>query len=211
MSPKLIDKEVKKQEILIAAMKVFARKGVANTKMADVAESAGIGKGTIYEYFKSKDDIFAEAFSHFMEQMDAVIAKRLFKIHDPIEKLDAGITAWVEVIKNCSIDFMEIIMDFWAEGVRHKHKTTVFDLDKMYDEYRRMLVEILEDGISKDKFRPMNTTIVASILIGAIDGLVLQWIMDRNLFQFEEAANVLKKIFIEGLNRPNRRSTNLNP
>lgn len=203
MSPKLIDKEVKKQEILIAAMKVFARKGVANTKMADVAEAAGIGKGTIYEYFKSKDDIFAEAFSHFMEQMDTIMAKRLFKIHDPIEKLNAWITAWVEVVQNGSIDFMEILMDFWAEGVRHKHKTTVFDLNKMYDEYRKMLVEILEEGISKDKFRPMNTTIVASILIGAMDGLVLQWIMNRNLFQFKEASDVLKKNFIEGLKKDN--------
>lgn len=201
MSPKLIDKEVKKQEILLAAMKVFARKGVANTKMADVAEAAGIGKGTIYEYFKSKKDIFAEAFSHFMEQVDTVMAKRLFKIHDPIEKLNAWITAWVEVVQNGSIDFMEIIMDFWAEGVRHKHKTTVFDLNKTYDEYRRMLVEILEDGISKDRFRPMNTTIVASILIGSMDGLVLQWIMDRNLFQFKEAADEFSISFIEGLKK----------
>jgi len=201
MSPRLIDKEVKKQEILIAAMKVFARKGVASTKMADVAEAAGIGKGTIYEYFKSKDDIFAEAFGHFIEQVDTIMAKRLFKIHDPIEKLNAWITAWVEVLQNGSIDFMEIIMDFWAEGVRHKHKTTVCDLNKMYDEYRRMLVEILEEGISKDKFRPMNTTIVASILIGAMDGLVLQWIMDRNLFQFKEAASEFSISFIEGLKK----------
>jgi len=199
MSPKIVDKQAKKQDILEAAMRVFARKGVANAKMAEVAEAAGIGKGTIYEYFKSKEDIFAEAFRHFMEQMDAVMAKRLFKIHDPIEKLTALIAGWAEIVQDSSHDFMEIMMDFWAEGVRHKQKPTAFDLKKMYDEYRRLVVEILEEGISKGRLRPMNTTIVASILIGALDGLALQWIVDHKMFQFDEAADVLTKSFIERL------------
>ena len=120
MSPKIIDKKAKKEEILKAAIKVFAQKGVTNTKMVDIAETAGIGKGTIYEYFESKDDIFAEAFHHFMEELNAVMAKRLFRIYDPIEKLAALIKGWVEVVQFHSADFMEIMMDFWAEGVRHK-------------------------------------------------------------------------------------------
>ena len=62
MSPKIIDKEAKKAEILQAAMQVFSRKGVAKTRMADIAVAAGIGKGTIYEYFRSKEEIFAAAF-----------------------------------------------------------------------------------------------------------------------------------------------------
>lgn len=199
--PKVIDKKVKKQHIVEAAMKVFARKGVANTKMVDVAEAAGVGKGTIYEYFKSKEDIFAEAFRHFMEQMDTVMAKRLFKIYDPIEKLKALICGWVEVVQETSFDFMEIMMDFWAEGVRLRQKTTAFDLKKMYEDYRRMIVEILEEGISKGKFCPMNTTIVASILIGASDGLMLQWIMDHDLFKLDEAAEMLTQSFIQGLKK----------
>lgn len=199
MSPKIIDKEAKKQEILKAAMKVFAQKGVTNTKMVDVAEAAGIGKGTIYEYFKSKEDIFTEAFHHFIEQLDAVMAKRMFKIYDPIEKLTALVQGWVEVVQDSSSDFMEIMMDFWAEGVRHKQKATAFDLNKMYEEYRRMVKEILEEGIAKDRIKPVNTTIAASILIGSLDGLMLQWILDHDLFQLEEVAKVLTKSFLEGL------------
>ena len=62
MSPKYVDKEEKKRDLLKAAMRVFAQRGVVNTKMADIALAAGIGKGTIYEYFRSKEDIFAEAY-----------------------------------------------------------------------------------------------------------------------------------------------------
>ena len=55
--PKIVDKEAKKLDIVHAALKEFARRGVANTKMADIATAAGIGKGTIYEYFKDKNEM----------------------------------------------------------------------------------------------------------------------------------------------------------
>ena len=95
MCPKIVDKQLKKQEILKAAMRVFAQQGVACTKMEDVAYEAGIGKGTIYEYFKSKDDIFKDAFNHFTEQLDTVMASRLYKVYDPIEKLKALVNGWM--------------------------------------------------------------------------------------------------------------------
>jgi TetR/AcrR family fatty acid metabolism transcriptional regulator len=202
VSPRKINKEVKRKEIIMAAIKVFARKGVAYTKMIDIAEEAGIGKGTIYEYFKSKDDIFFESFHHFMEHSDTVIAKRLFKIHDPVEKLESWIEGWMEAISG-SIDVLEILMDYWAEGIRTKNENYVFNMKQLYDEYRKVIVEILEEGISKGKIRPVNTTATASILIGALDGLALQWIMDHNIFQFKEAADALKDSFIKGLKKEN--------
>ena len=117
MCPKVIDKKAKRQEILKAAMTVFARKGVAGTKMTDVAESAGIGKGTIYEYFKSKEEIFSEAFQHFLEQMDSIMARRLFRVHDPMEKLKALIAGWFDVMQTVSTDFLEITMESSRKGV----------------------------------------------------------------------------------------------
>ena len=199
MCPKIIDKQAKKQEILKIAMKVFAQKGVANTKMADVADAAGIGKGTIYEYFKSKEDILHEAFNYFVEHLNTVMAKHLFRIYDPIEKLKALVNGWIEVMKDTSIDFMEMMMDFWAEGVRQHQDTCLFDLNDMYNEYRIMVKAILEEGVERGQIRPINTTLVASILIGSIDGLMLQWFIDRNLFNLDEAAHVFTKTFLKGI------------
>ena len=59
MAPKIVDKEAKKTQIIIAATQVFSKLGVAKTKMIDIAQAAGIGKGTIYEYFRSKEEIFS--------------------------------------------------------------------------------------------------------------------------------------------------------
>ncbi len=199
MCPKIVDKQAKKREILTAAMKIFARHGVAYTKMEDVAREAGIGKGTIYEYFDSKDEIFAEAFAHFTERLDEVMAKRLFKMHDPVEKLEALIAGWVEVVQDTSMDFSEIMIEFWAEGVRRQRDTHLFDLRKMYEEYRKIVESILDEGIRKRQIKRVNSKIAASIIIGAIDGLVLQYVLDRDLFDIIEAKNSFLKVFINGL------------
>ena len=149
MAPKVVDKEAKKHTILTAAMKVFAKKGVANTKMTDVAVAAGIGKGTIYEYYKNKDEIFAESFHHFMEVLENIMAQRLFKISDPMEKIKEMTMGWIDALQTHSYEFVEIMLDFWAEGVRHKEKTPVFDLNTIYTEYRALVSNILDEGINK--------------------------------------------------------------
>lgn len=198
MCPKIIDKQIKRKEILKAAMKVFAQQGVSCTKMEDVAREAGIGKGTIYEYFKSKDDIFREAFNYFTEQLDIVMSSRLYNVYDPIEKLKALVSGWMEVMQGTSIDFLEIMIDFWAEGVRHHKDTQMFNLNKMYEEYRGMFESIIAEGIKQKKIKPMDIKIAASILIGAMDGITLQWILDRELFDIEEATGIFIQIFLRG-------------
>ncbi len=77
MTPPPIDKDEKKIKILKAAMDVFAEKGFHTARMADVAEIAEIGKGTIYEYFRSKEDLFMELFTFVMkEPIDYQFQKR---------------------------------------------------------------------------------------------------------------------------------------
>jgi AcrR family transcriptional regulator len=198
MSPRIINREKKHRDILIAAIKVFARQGVANTKMIDIAREAGIGKGTIYEYFKSKDDIFYKSFHYFMEQTNSTVNSRIRGIHDPVLKLEAWIDGWLAAMTD-SIDLVAIMMDYWAEGIRLKNTDSIFNLRIIYDKYRETIKNMLDEGISKGKFKPVNTNLIASILIGTLDGLGLQLIMDRNLFKPSEAALALKDSFIKGL------------
>jgi len=198
MSPKIVDKENKRKEILFAAMNVFARQGVTKTKMLDIAREAGIGKGTIYEYYRNKDEIFFESFRFFMKQTDEIISKRLNKIQDPAARLEGWIDGWLESMAD-SIDLVSIMMDYWAEGIRNKNEDSVFNLQKIYGEYRETISDLLEEGISKGKFKPVNTAITASLLIGMLDGIALQWIMDREIFQFTDVSETLKNSFIKGL------------
>ena len=62
MSPKLVDKEQRKQEIALVALDLFAEKGIEAASISEVAKAAGIGKGTVYEYFASKEELIVSAF-----------------------------------------------------------------------------------------------------------------------------------------------------
>ena len=77
----------KYEAILRAAIKVFAGSGFFNSKVADVAREAGVADGTVYLYFKNKDDILVSIFNHYMEKALAAGKASLAKTDDPVEKL----------------------------------------------------------------------------------------------------------------------------
>lgn len=199
--PKIVDKKEKREKILESAIFVFAKKGTANTKMADIAHAAKIGKGTIYEYFKSKDEIFIAAFYYVMKKAEGVVARHLASTDDPLEKLLSLFDAWKEILQSEFKDYMEILLDFWAEGIRNKDEAASFSLKKIYDENRKIIKDILDECVAKEKIHPVNTKIVSSVIIGSMDGLVVQWVTDPDVFSLEESFDTMAKIILNGLKK----------
>lgn len=201
MSPKIVDKEAKKAEILQAAMQVFSQRGVAKTKMADIAVAAGIGKGTIYEYFRSKEEIFAAAFQQVNQRSGELIQQALASTDDPVEQLRLLIDVSRQTFIEESADFAGIMMDFWAEGIRNKDEKilAIINLEQIYDEYRSLISGILETGIQKGVFRPVDTASLAAILIAALDGVMLQWIMTPELIDMKRITDVLIDSLMNGI------------
>jgi len=79
--------ETKRQRIIEAAIKVFAEDGVSNGKIATIASKAGIGKGTVYEYFSSKEEIFTAVFEDFFQQMMSGYQELSATPLDPVQKI----------------------------------------------------------------------------------------------------------------------------
>ena len=201
--PKIVDKEAKKMEILHAAMQVFAQKGVVNTKMIDIATSAGIGKGTIYEYFRSKEDIFASSYIYFFSMTKSMVLDGLSKEDDPSSQLLIVLKISLDAFMHLGGDYANIMMDFWAEGIRTKNQDLLaaINLKGIYKDYRKLIEKILKEGIKKDVFKPMDTHSIASILIGAFDGILLQWIMDRKAINLKKAPTILLNGFLDGIRK----------
>ena len=204
---RIVDKPAKKLEILKAAMGVFAQVGVVNTRMAQIAEAAGVGKGTIYEYFRSKEDIFAEAYRLVFEGTEEKVSAILQSDLAPEEKLRQLMTTTAEDFLGEGGEFARIIMDFWSEGIRNKDEriTEIIDLKRIYAEYRLMIAGILEDGVRDGVFRVENVSMSASVLIGAMDGVILQWILDPTVFDPENAVGVLLDCYLNGIRKPDAR------
>ncbi len=203
MSPKIVDKDAKRAEILFAAMRVFSEKGVAKTKMIDIANAAKIGKGTIYEYFHSKEDIFGQTFQHFYKDMQAILEKAITATDDPVEKLRLLFNISFSEFLESSGDLAKIIMEFWAEGMRNKDEKIlgIFNLKQIYAEYRTLISDILKEGIQNGVFREVDTISLAAILIAAMDGVTLQWIMEKDLLNIRQISNVLLDILLDGIKK----------
>ncbi len=203
MAPKVVDKEAKKLEIMQAAIQVFSKKGVANTKMIDIATAASIGKGTIYEYFSSKEDIFATGFQYFFTGIEQNIQSALQESTHPEKQLQNLIRSSLNVFFEDHGEFAAIMMDFWAEGIRTKDNTInkTINLKLVYQMYREMLAEIIENGIAQDVFRKIDAVSFASFLIGALDGLMLQWVLEPEIFDIKQIADTLCDGFLNGIKK----------
>ena len=199
MTPKIVDKKEKRNQIIEAAIRVFSKMGFARTKMMEIAKAAGIGKGTIYEYFKSKEELTVAVFNAFVHNIEILLSRRTMKMTDPEEKLHAYFSAWFDIMNNDLLEYGDLMIDIWAESVRLHEGKDIFDLKGMYEKMGARLTEILREGMEQNKFKPMNPDIVSSVILATMDGLFLQWLLDKKSFDIHTAIKQMSEVMIAGL------------
>ena len=104
MSPKMIDREQKAKDIAGAALTLFSQKGYSATSVVQIAEAAGIGKGTVYDYYDTKEEIFIAAMMGWLKQVEQMMSSHLEGIEDPVEQLQAI----VDITWKCMIKFTRL-------------------------------------------------------------------------------------------------------
>lgn len=201
--PKTVDREQKKDMILKAAMRLFARKGIADTKMEEVAKAAEIAKGTIYEYFKSREELLNLSFNYLLVLINKLVRQRMAEAVSPDEKIKAGFLAYLDMAALGIEDYVQILPDLWAYGIREKAGETeiAFDLSWIYHQFREQYSDVLKAGIADGFFREMDTKTAASLITAAADGLYLQWMADRANFDLKKAADAFIKLFLSGIRK----------
>lgn len=187
----------KRQAILRAAIEVFARKGYFNSKVADIAGVAGIADGTVYLYFKSKDEILHSIFDRAMAEFIDEGKSQLSMLSSPEEKLrkiaelhlgrlsdDRDLAIVFQVELRGSTKFMQ---EFSAAG---------------FAEYLDIIRETIEDGQKSGLFRKdVKPIVCAKILYGALDEMVTNWILSNRTYSLAPMADEVMKIFFGGMLR----------
>ena len=204
MSPKIVDVDEKKKQITDAAIRVLPRKGLKETKMEDVAEAAGIGKGTLYEYFKSKDELFLVAYRHIMEEFECQTDLKLPENVTTIDTLKAIISMMTSMhTSDFPLDHFQVLTEFWLEEVKsaNQGKKRQFDMLATYREYIDLVKAVFEQGIQKGEIRDINPEHAATILMMIFDGLMLLWMLDKNSFDFKGTVDTFGGIFIKGIQK----------
>ena len=185
----------KREAILRSAIKVFAQKGYFNSKVADIAKEAGIADGTVYLYFKSKDEILHSIFDRAMDEFIAEgkreIAeietadgrlRRIAQLH--LEKLgaDRNLAIVFQVELRGSTKFME---EFSGGG---------------FAEYLDIIRRTIADGQKAEIFRhDLKPITAAKILYGALDEMVTNWILSKRKYPLAPMADEVLKIFFGGI------------
>ena len=196
--PKLVNKEKKKRSIILAANEIFSRDGYFKTKVEEIAKAADVGKGTIYEYFNSKDELFLLVFNTFKEN----VLSRFWIILDldvsAIEKLKrfAQITAEIHFDPNLN---MNILIQFRSECINRINDTEFKNiLREYYEEIGALLSKIIGEGIDEGLIKPVDKELISQNYIAAFDGLTTQFFLKEKDFDIQTAAASIFEIFMSG-------------
>ncbi len=195
--PKRVNKQAKKEAIGKAAMGVFRDMGYHRTRMADIARAAGIGKGTIYEYFREKTEIIRFEFDRYFQAFVQGTLEALSRTDTPGRQLVALVEfalGHVEAWK----DHCSVYMDYFS--VARTSGQHPFSLEDIYGEMRGLLRGLLERGQEcGDVHVDFDTAATADLLISLYDGVVLHSIFDRHQGSMPEMRAEAMRLVTRGL------------
>jgi AcrR family transcriptional regulator len=196
MSPRPDVSEERRAQIIESAINVFAQQGFANTRMDDVATEAGLSKGLLYWYFKSKDEIVVAI-------ADLLFGGELHKMQNlPCEGLSASqcllnFTETFIVDMRLMLKVAPMMYEFYSLAFRNQAVRLVMK------KFLRMFVDILEPmiqkGIDSGEFRPGNARQLALAVGATLEGTLLLWAYDPETMQVEEQLRQGVELISRGL------------
>jgi AcrR family transcriptional regulator len=169
-------KSRREREILEAAAAVFAERGFRGTRIADVAVRAGIGKGTVYEYFRSKEALFMRLFHWYTtEAFESMADMAAEQGGSPLTVLRRSCDSLLESCREMQ-DLYPLTMEFWSASTSPEFREELSrEFRELYVRFRATIAGLLRTGIDQGEVDPdVQPEAVAGVLVGALDGIFLQ-------------------------------------
>lgn len=187
----------KYQRILEAAVEIIAQKGFFHSRVAEIADRARVADGTIYLYFKNKDELLMAAIDSAFHGFIGRARQQLSQITDPREKLRKMAFLHLEALGNNR----NMAIVFQTE-LRHSAKFLVQFSHNLLVEYFDLIRDVLREGQEMGVFRPeLPVKIAANCFFGAVDEMVTSWILfekERD-YPLSSLADVIVDIVLKGM------------
>jgi AcrR family transcriptional regulator len=202
---RIVDRPAKTGVILRAAAQLFAEQGYQTATMDAIAERAGIGKGTVYEYFHNKQELFFGVFDDYIASM-ARLARE--SSERPSLSAAAQIRKAIHTVLAMSAgarDLFPLVFEFWSASASPDRQKRVAKLFReTYAKFRTLIAGQIRKGQRKGEFdRAADASRIAAVLVGALDGLFLQAWFDRALDPVSMGDDFVT-ILLRGLAPPRR-------
>lgn len=187
----------KRDAILRAATKVFAQNGFFQSQVADVARVAGVAAGTVYLYFKGKDDLLVSIFERSMSEVLAEGRAAIEATDDPGQRLrllahthlgrlgrDRNLAVVFQVELRQSVKFMERFSETFLQ------------------DYFKLIRQAIAEGQNKGAFRKdLRPTTATKVFFGALDEMATNWVLSRRKYDLSAEADAVVDLFINGVKR----------
>ena len=179
----MVDRPAKTGVILRAAAQVFAQQGYQAATIDAIAERAGIGKGTVYEYFRNKQELFFAIFDEYIASIERLAQESLDL---PSAAAAAQIRQAIHTVLAMSAeqrDLFPLVFEFWSASASPDRQTRVAALFRdCYAKFRTLIAGQIRKGQQEGEFdRTADASRIAAVLVGALDGLFLQAWFDPEL------------------------------
>ncbi|HEX6108725.1 MAG TPA: TetR/AcrR family transcriptional regulator [Ktedonobacteraceae bacterium] len=196
MSRRPDSSEIRRNQILDAATKVFVRLGFQHARMDDIVEESGLSKGTLYWYFKSKEDIInaisRRLFTGELEKLEGLLEAE-GTVSERLMQLTKYRVAGLKRMSN----LVPIIFEFYAVAV-HQQWVKQF-IGEYFKHFRALLEDLIQQGIDRGEFYPVNAAETAISLASMYEGLTIHWLMEPETVQWDILSENSIPILLNGL------------
>jgi TetR/AcrR family fatty acid metabolism transcriptional regulator len=185
----------KPQQIIDAAIRVFARNGYYNSRVSDIAREAGIASGTIYLYFKTKDEILVTLFREKMAEWVAFVRREIVSEPDAVAKIRRLVALHFRVLE-ADPDLAEVVQVELRQGHKFFRGASAHEISS----YFALIGSILDEGIAAGLLRrDLPVKIATKMLFGAMDQLATSWVLGKRGYRLTDAADAVATIFLRGV------------
>lgn len=190
-------REARKTEILEAAEKVFAHKGYHDASVAEIAEAADYAAGSIYLYFKGKQELFFTMLERKFQELRLLVETEASKGGAPIERL-RGVVAGVLGFFEKNREFMKLYISYSSDfewNIRDELGQGVF---AVYLRYVEVVIGLVEEGVQKGELRLLGPQKMGRALIGMINAFIFQSLREPHHYSLSRETEPILEIFLRG-------------
>ncbi|MDO8475909.1 MAG: TetR/AcrR family transcriptional regulator [Candidatus Rokubacteria bacterium] len=188
----------KPQQIIEAAVRVFARKGYYNSRVSDIAREAGIAAGTIYLYFRTKDDILVTLFRDKMAEFVGALRKAIAGEPDAASKVRRLVSLHFRMLEE-NPDLAEVLQVELRQGQKFFRGASSQEIGA----YFALIGSVLEEGVAERRFRSdLPVKVATKMLFGAMDQMATSWVLGKRGYQLVDTADAVAEIFLQGVAAP---------
>jgi TetR/AcrR family transcriptional regulator, fatty acid metabolism regulator protein len=185
----------KPQQIIDAAVRVFARKGYWNSRVSDIARAAGIAAGTIYLYFETKEDILITVFREKMAEFVSALWRAIAEEPDAVAKLKRLVTMHFEILER-EPELAEVVQVELRQGQKFFRGPATQEIAA----YFTLISSVLEEGVASGQFRrDLPVKVATKMLFGAMDQMATSWVLGKRGYRLAATAPTVADLFLQGI------------